>query len=300
MPELAITAGGRLVFDDEGAGRPLLLVHGWATHGGFFGLQRAALAREFRVISLDLAGHRRSAACRAPLTIGQLAEDILALCRHLSLEDVVAVGWSMGAMAVWSALLAGAARHISGHVVVDMSPRVLNGPDWHLGIRGSLPSGQPASGLSPRTEKAMRHEWRAYTPRIARRIFAEGLEAERADLLRWAEHEIAGADGNAMADLWSSIIAQDYRADLPRLETPTLVAHGALSQLYASETASFLAARLPRAQIRTFGRSGHAPHLEEPEAFNRTVAEFARSGRSAVVPRSSVQSDDKSIKGRKL
>ncbi|HEY4545376.1 MAG TPA: alpha/beta hydrolase [Pedomonas sp.] len=294
MPELANTAGGKLVFDDEGAGRPLLFVHGWATHADFFGPQRAALAREFRVISLDLAGHRRSPACKAPLTIEHLAQDLITLCRHLSLEDAVAVGWSMGAMAVWSALLTGAGQHISGHVVIDMSPRILNGPDWHLGLKGSQ-----SSGLSPRTEAAMRHHWQGYTPRIARRIFASGHDAERAALLQWAEQEIARSDGAVMAGLWSSMIAQDYRADLARLETPTLVAHGLRSQLYAPETAAFLAANLPQAHACAFSRSGHAPHLEEPDAFNRMVADFARSGRRAAMTGNTAQSDDKSIKGRK-
>ena len=299
MPELANTAGGKLVFDDEGRGRPLLLVHGWATHADFFASQRTALAREFRVISLDLAGHRRSPACNAPLTIQHLAEDLIALCRHLSLEDTVAVGWSMGAMAVWSALLAGAGAHINGHVVIDMSPRILNGPDWQLGLKGSQASYQHPGGLLPRTEAAMRNHWRAYAPRIARRIFASNLETERSALLQWAEREIAGADGNVMAGLWASMIAQDYRADLPRLKTPTLVVHGARSQLYGPDTAAFLAATLPQAQTRVFSRSGHAPHLEEPDAFNRMVADFARAGSRAAVTGHATQSDEKNIKGKK-
>lgn len=302
MPELANTAGGRLVFDDEGRGRPLLFVHGWATHADFFAAQRTALAREFRVISLDLAGHRRSPAGTVPLTIEHLAEDLIALCRHLSLEDTVAVGWSMGAMAVWSALLAGGGAHINGHVVVDMSPRILNGPDWQLGLKGSQPVSSLAGhlrsgGLSPRTEAAMRHHWRAYTPRIARRIFAGGHDAERAALLRWAEREIAERDGTVMAGLWASMVAQDYRADLPRLETPTLVAHGVRSQLYRPETAAFLAAALPQARACAFSRSGHAPHLEEPDAFNRMVADFARTGSRTVIAHSA-QSEEKSFKGR--
>lgn len=293
MPELANTAGGKLVFDDEGEGRPLLLVHGWATHSGFFAPQRAALAQEFRVISVDLAGHRRSLPGDAPLSIQRLADDLLMLCRHLALEDTVAVGWSMGAMAVWSALLAGAGAHISGHVVIDMSPRVVNGPDWTLGQKGS----RAATALSPRTEAAMRHHWRAYAARIARRIFAQGYEAERATLLAWAEQEIAANDGASMASLWASMIEQDYRADLARLETPTLVAHGLHSQLYAPETAAFLAAQLPQAHTCAFNRSGHAPHLEEPDAFNRMLADFARSGcrTSRMHP---VSRDDRSTKGR--
>ncbi|MCH8683972.1 alpha/beta fold hydrolase [Pedomonas mirosovicensis] len=291
MPELANATGGRLVFDDEGAGRPLLLVHGWATHAGFFAPQRQALAREFRVISLDLAGHGRSNAPDAPLTLDHLAGDILALCRHLALENAVAVGWSMGAMAVWAALLAGAGAHITGHVVVDMSPRILSGPGWALGMKNS-----PAA----RTEKAMRAGWPGLAPRIARRLFAHGLEAERRPLRQWAEAEIAAADGAVMASLWASMLAQDFRGALPGMATPTLIAHGALSQLYAPETAAFLAASLPRAGLHGFSRSGHAPHLEEPDAFNRMVADFARQGTGRAATATSAQSQNKRIKGRTL
>lgn len=278
VPELTNSSGGRLVYDDEGAGRPLLFLHGWAAHAGFFAPQRDALAREFRVISPDLAGHRRSAAgSQAPLTIERLADDLLALCRHLDLRDAVAVGWSMGAMALWSALLAGAEAHISGQIIVDMSPRILNGPGWQLGLKGGSTGGSAPGGPTGRTEKAMRANWAAVAPRIARRLFAGGLEAERAGLRRWAEAQIAAANGEAMARLWGSMLAQDYRPHLPRLGTPALVVHGALSQLYALGTAEFLAHSLPQARLCTFARSGHAPHLEEPETFNRMVADFARA-----------------------
>jgi pimeloyl-[acyl-carrier protein] methyl ester esterase len=62
---------------------------------------------------------------------------------------------------------------------------------------------------------------------------------------------------------------------LGRIAQPTLVVHGANSHLYGSDTADHLVAALPNAEAVQFDRSGHSPHLEQPDLFNRTVRQFA-------------------------
>lgn len=271
MGEIVAGDGARIAFDDSGSGRPLLLLHGWATHAGFFGPQRAGLADGFRVIAVDLRGHGRSRRPAERPTIEQLADDLRTLLDTLGLEDALAVGWSMGAMVLWRALLDGAAPRLAGMVVVDMAPRVLNADDWTLGLPGSQSRRPTAQVLD-----AMAADWAALVPRVARRLFAAGLETERADLTAWAAAQIRDNDPAAMAALWGSLTAQDFRARLPGLTLPTLIASGALSRLYPPQTAVWLEAALGGAARRvTFARSGHAPHLEEPELFNRTIRDFA-------------------------
>jgi pimeloyl-ACP methyl ester carboxylesterase len=70
-------------------------------------------------------------------------------------------------------------------------------------------------------------------------------------------------------------VAQDFRDELARIEQPSLIVHGAHSQLYGPDTAAYLAHALPDARAVRFDHSGHAPHLEEPELFNRLVRDFA-------------------------
>ncbi len=270
MPVVTASDGTAIVHDDIGSGRPLLLVHGWATHAGFFAPQSDGLAGSFRIVAPDQRGHRRSHADGQSPTIPQLADDLRALLDGLDLTGVLAVGWSMGAMVLWRALLDGAASRIAGMVVVDMAPRVLNGTGWELGLRGGHTRRQTAEVVA-----AMTAEWPAVSPRIARRIFAEGREAENAARIAWAKGEIARNDPQAMASLWESLTAQDFRADLPRLALPTLVAPGSLSRLYGAGTAAFLVDSLPDARLHAFTRSGHAPHLEEPELFNSVLTAFA-------------------------
>ena len=60
-----------------------------------------------------------------------------------------------------------------------------------------------------------------------------------------------------------------------QIQQPTLIVHGAQSQLYGDDTADHLVAALPHARAVRFERSGHAPHLEEPELFNATLKDFA-------------------------
>ncbi|MDZ5650210.1 alpha/beta hydrolase [Nitrospirillum sp. BR 11828] len=248
-----------------GQGRPLVLLHGWATHGGFFAPQVAGLPGTFQMVAPDLPGHGVTPALR-PTVTGQ-AEALRALLTALDLRGAVLVGWSMGAMVAWRALLDGVANRVAGLVVVDMSPRLCNGAGWPWGLRGAVQE------RGPQAARLLAADWAAFAPRIARRIFAAGTP--RTDLRHWAEGEIAACDAEAMAALWLDLLAQDFRADLARLRLPTLILRGALSQLYPAGTADWLAAALPQARQVTFAASGHAPHLEEPRRFNEIIAGFA-------------------------
>lgn len=270
MPYLLATDGARIAYDDVGDGRPLLLVHGWATHAGFFAPQIDGLAGRFRLIAVDLRGHGRSRAVAGELTIERLARDIIELAAGLDLRDLLVVGWSMGAMVLWRALLDGLTDRVAGMVVIDMAPRVINGDGWTHGLRGSHPGRSTQATLA-----AMSANWPAVGPRVAARIFAEGREVEQAILRRWAATEVAASDPAAMASLWGSLIAQDFRAALPGLALPVLIIHGRLSRLYSDATARALAALLARAVTVGFDGSGHAPHLEEPALFNSTLIQFA-------------------------
>jgi pimeloyl-[acyl-carrier protein] methyl ester esterase len=77
-----------------------------------------------------------------------------------------------------------------------------------------------------------------------------------------------------MARYWDEMMATDLRDVVSGIDIPWLVTHGAQSRVYPGETARWLAATAPRAQLATFAQSGHSPHLEEPKEFARVLAEF--------------------------
>jgi pimeloyl-ACP methyl ester carboxylesterase len=252
--------GTRIAFADEGEGRPLLLLHGLMAHAGFFEPQRA-LADRFRVIRLDLRGHGNTRSDGPAPTVELLAEDVAALVRLLDLEGVLAVGWSLGAAVLWRALAGPEGRRFAGAVVVDMTPRVLNDGAWQLGLSRETCAARSA---------AIAGDFPAFAAAAGQAIFASP-----SDRALWASEEFARADASAVGALWSSLVDQDFRGSLGRIRQPTLVVHGALSHLYGEGTADHLVDALPDATALRFERSGHAPHLEEPERFNAALADFA-------------------------
>src|SRR5580658_9580711 len=86
--------GARLCYRDEGAGPPIVLVHGWTLDLEMWDPQVARLRDAFRLVRLDRRGHGLSTGSPAA---GQDASDLSSLCQHLGLEDVSLIGMSQGA-----------------------------------------------------------------------------------------------------------------------------------------------------------------------------------------------------------
>jgi pimeloyl-ACP methyl ester carboxylesterase len=235
-------------------------------HRGFWRLQRP-LASDFRLISIDLRGQGESVRAGDSPGVEQLAEDVTGLVEELGLEDAIGVGWSLGASVLWHVLTGPAAARFSGSVIIDMTPKVQNGEDWQLGL---------SQDLCEARRLGIREEFEAFAANAGRAMFAEPTGAA-ARMAQWAAGEFAGSDQPSIAALWESLVEQDLRPLLPRIAQPALIVHGAQSQLYGSGTAEYLARALPNARCIRFDRSGHAPHLEQPELFNTAIRDFAAS-----------------------
>ncbi len=267
MQHFTASDGANIGYSDEGAGRPLLLLHGLMAHGGFFRAQRE-LGTSFRLIAVDLRGHGRSRSAPGPLSIDRLARDVAELANALDLQGAIGIGWSLGASILWRILAGLEAGRFAGAVIIDMTPRVLNEGDWQLGLSRET--------CDVRTE-AIRHDFGSFAATAGQAIFAQPVADGKRDLADWAGLEFARNDPAAIGAVWASLVGQDLRGDLGRIAQPTLVIHGAHSQLYGPGTADYLVRALPSARAVRFDRSGHAPHMEEPETFNHLIRDFAAS-----------------------
>ncbi len=81
---------------EQGAGVPLLLLHGNGEDGTYFVHQMDAFAQHYRVIAVDTRGHGKSPRGTASFTIRQFAEDLLDFMDALHLEKAHILGFSDG------------------------------------------------------------------------------------------------------------------------------------------------------------------------------------------------------------
>src|SRR6185295_3040075 len=132
-------------------------------HGGFF-RDQAALASDFRVITIDLRGHGESRTAGARPTVEQLAADVAGLAASLDLQGAIGVGWSLGETVLWHVLAGPAAARFAGAVVVDMTARVRNDEEWDLGLS---PEACEARSI------AIRDDFPAFAANAGRGIFAQ-------------------------------------------------------------------------------------------------------------------------------
>lgn len=140
--------GTAIYYEEHGEGEPLLLVHGAAASGRWFGDLVPQLARRNRVIVPDLRGLGRSQRV-APLTRPQVwVEDLWRLLDELSLERVHVAGVSLGS-------------RIAGRLVLDNRDRVktltVDAPIIGLSTTGNASLNSVFTEVDPESEQA--REW---------------------------------------------------------------------------------------------------------------------------------------------
>lgn len=118
----------------HGEGPPLVLLHGaLSATGTSFGTMLPGLARSRQVIAVEQQAHGRTADIDRPLTIEQMAEDTVALLRHLGVEPADLFGYSVGAAIAFQIAIRHADRVrklVTASLTYDMSglhPGLLDG-----------------------------------------------------------------------------------------------------------------------------------------------------------------------------
>jgi pimeloyl-[acyl-carrier protein] methyl ester esterase len=267
---LKLNGGGTLEFDDQGSGPAMVFLHGWSLGKEAFAKQRRALSDRFRVIVPDMRGHGNSKRFEKGDGINTLASDLERLLVALDVSDVILVGWSMGALVAWQTAEGPQRGRIRGIVTIDMVPRVLSGGGWKHGLRAGTHLYDIDIDLSK-----MHDDWRAFTHAYVPMVFACGKAIERRELIEDMLDRVGDNDLESMTNLWRALVHADFVDTVQRLDVPTLITYGALSQIYAEEAAAWMDEHIPNSRRARFAESGHAPHLEEPQRFNQVLADFA-------------------------
>jgi len=85
-----------IYYEEQGQGRPLLLIHGGVLTGDSWQPYLAAFAAHYRVIMPDSRGHGRTANPTGHVSYRLLADDMVALARALDLQQPLICGYSDG------------------------------------------------------------------------------------------------------------------------------------------------------------------------------------------------------------
>jgi pimeloyl-ACP methyl ester carboxylesterase len=95
-----------LHYRKQGAGEPLILLHGWLQTGEFWKPYMDEFGREHEVYAIDLRGHGKTSVLTNDFSIPKVAEDIVSFIRQSKLEKVKAIGLSYGGLVLLEVMAA--------------------------------------------------------------------------------------------------------------------------------------------------------------------------------------------------
>ena len=229
-----------MYYETEGAGEPLLLLHGGGgcqEHWNHAGRDR--FVSEYRLIKPDARGHGRSTNPQKRITHRQCAADTFALLDHLGLRKCRAIGVSMG-----------------GNILLHMATMQ---PD--------------------RIEAMVVVSATMYFPEQARAIMRQVLTAENQPSEEWEtmrkRHKLGDEQIRAIWE-WSHGMAESYDdmnftpPSLSRISAPTLIVYGDRDFLYPVEMGVEMYRAIPQSALWVVPNGGHGP------IFFDAAAQFAQ------------------------
>ena len=261
MAQLAVN-GVNLYYEEHGRGAPLLLIAGLASDSQSWLPALAGLAACFRVILMDNRGVGRTTPLETSTSIRAMADDCIALIRHLRLGAVNVVGHSMG-----------------GFIAQDLALRY---PD-HVEKLVLAATGSCSSKRNDALFTAWANALDAGTAagpwfrEFFRWIFSAGFLADTKtvdDLVRFAVEYPFPQPAGAFRNQVEAIAEFDTTDQLSRLRAPTLVLAGSEDLLFPIESCERFARSIGNTDWAAIDGAGHALHVEQPAAFNRHVAAF--------------------------
>lgn len=234
----------------EGQGDPaLVFIHCWTCNAGFWDAQVRAFRGTHRVVTLDLAGHGGSGKERKAYTMRAFAADVKTVVEALALRKIVVVGHSMGGtVAVEAARLM--PEHVVGVVLVDTLQDATQ----------SMTTAQREQFLGP-----MRSNFKEEQAKLFRQLFPKDADP------RVVEHVVsegAKADPQVGIAAMENLLSYDRKAGLGAVRVPIIAINGDLFPTNADANRKVN----PRYEAIVMPGTGHFPHLEKPEDFNRQLA----------------------------
>jgi pimeloyl-ACP methyl ester carboxylesterase len=258
-------AGTVLAVHTAGAGRPLVLLHGFPLDHRMWAAQ-AALAEHCRLIVPDLRGFGGSTAA-VTTSMAQLADDVAALLAALHVaEPAVICGLSMGG-------------YVAQHVAVRHPDRVAA----LVLVDTKLEADTPEA-------RAARADLAAKVGRLGQGILADAMIPRLlagSPAARGLPHRAAAEATlrqiileQPVASIQAALAALGDRPDMTEsmrhVLVPTLLVGGAEDAITPPDCLERAEEIVPCARLLIVPQAGHMTPLETPDVFNAALLEFLR------------------------
>jgi 3-oxoadipate enol-lactonase len=249
-----------LVYEIEGKGPPVVLLHPFPVHHGFWSPVTSALSSRYQLILPDLRGHGDSGVGQGPAVMAKHAEDLVRICNQAEIRRAAFVGVSIG-----------------GYILFEFWRR------YRERVQTLVLSNTRAS--------AETQESRAARLRSAADVMERGIEP-------FAESMLPKLLGNSTLQTRPDLVSEvrsmilkmspedvnlvqlgmaerpDSVATLKTMTVPTLVIAGEEDSAIPASEGETLRQNISSAQFRMIPKAGHYAAFEQPAGVGLLLRQF--------------------------
>lgn len=249
---------GAIHYEVDGAGVPVVFIHGLGGASNIWFAQREVLSRHFRVIVYDRSGCGLSARRSEGYSIEGWADELAALLDDVEVETSIVVGHSLGSMV---------AQRFAAKYPERTRALVLVGGEAALSPEGRDILTGRADVIEERGLSAVVDSW---------------LDSVLAPSTRVANPAVAGLlramflanDAHTYVEQAMVLRDADVRPRLVDIACPTLLLVGDQDPVTPLAWQQAIAADIPGSEVRVISGAAHMPMLESVQEFDAALVEF--------------------------
>jgi pimeloyl-ACP methyl ester carboxylesterase len=256
---LRLERGGSVTaYAIEGAGPPVLLIHGVGARLDAWDGVVAALGGRFTTIRFDLRGHGESSKPPGPYSAALFAEDALALLDHLDIGRCHVAGHSLGATVALRLALDAPDRLERLALLSAAAGRTEEERQRVLERLAIVEHGIPGEHFHRSLSRWFTDEFRRANPELLERYASRNMEN----------------DPRAYAAAYHVLATADLADEAARIRVPTLVVTGEGDIGSNPRMARLLHARIPGSRLEILPGLRHAILVEAPTTVAGLLAGF--------------------------
>ena len=240
----------RIAYDVVGRGETtLVFIHGWSCDGRYWQKQIPAFANDYRVVTVDLAGHGHSSSGRAEFSMLSFANDVKAIMDNEDIDRAILIGHSMG-----GGVIAEAARLM---------------PEKVVGIVG-IDTLQNVAKRTPQRViddivTSFQTDFKSAVQDFVVSMFPKGSDPQ---LINWVKEDMSSAPKDVALSAFRNYLGQYVSGEaafvFKDIAVPVVSINARLWPTAPEENKRYI----KNYQLIYIDETGHFPMLERPDKFN--------------------------------
>lgn len=232
----------------------LIFIHGWSCDSRYWLNQTSAFSKEYRVITIDLAGHGNSSSNRTDYSMLSFANDVTAVMEREGIHRAILIGHSMGGGVI-------------AKVSQLMPEKIISivGIDTFHDVGEKLPQEAIDQMVKPFEDDFV----------SAVKNFVQGMFPNETDkeLIRWIKEDMSSAPQKHALSAFSNYLERSVNGEaslvFEDIHIPVVSINAKLWPTNADNNKD----HINDYKLYYIEETGHFPMLEKPEEFNKLLEE---------------------------